>query len=120
MLNALIGALSSWPLTAHVWTWLRSRWWVGLPVGGALVAGTVFFLAVDSTGCSSRDEVTARVASLSADLQQAAANGKMTVETMASNIRRMNEAAIAYGADEDHQAYCNALDKQRDELELDK
>ena len=56
--------------------------------------------------------------SVSADMQVAAQQGKMTVEELASTTRRVNEAATAYATTGDRGAYCQALDATRVDMKL--
>jgi hypothetical protein len=82
---------------------------LGLAGTVALAALIGTLLIVDKRGCGSRDDVVARVADVSSRLQQAAAQGQIKVEELASGIKRLNEASTRYEADKDHQAYCDAL-----------
>jgi hypothetical protein len=84
---------------------------VAAAVGVAVVAAGAAFWFAGSSGCSSHDDVTARVAVVSSALQEKAAQGKLSVEELAGGIKRVNEAATAYETTKDAQAYCEALDK---------
>lgn len=99
--------------------WMSWRW----AVPAAIAAGVVLTTAVVSvwnsaSGCSSREDVSARVATLSSDLQQSATAGTMSVTVLAANVRRMNDLATAYETSGDHRRYCDDLDKLRGELAL--
>lgn len=91
-----------------------------IAIGAALAIVAIgiasFLLAGASRGCSSREDVTARVSLVSSELQQAAAQGKIKVEQLAGGIRRMNAAANTYNTTQDHQAYCDALDEIGEEF----
>ena len=93
-------------------------------IGGGIVAVALalaaLWLAAGDRGCSSRAEVEARVALVSSNLQQAAAQGEITVERLADSVKRLNAAATTYEATQDHQAYCQALDALRSEVDLRK
>jgi hypothetical protein len=66
-----------------------------------------------ATGCSSRADVEARVADVTADLQGQASRGEISLVTLANRIKRINEAAKAYERDADAQTYCDALSDMR-------
>jgi len=83
----------------------------------AALALAALFIWSGGFGCTSRDDVTARVAEVSANLQQAAAQGKITVEELATGIRRLNAAATLYQGNSDHGAYCTALGELSDDYE---
>jgi hypothetical protein len=85
--------------------------YIALGLAGAIALAAVIgtFLIVGKRGCGSRDDVVARVADVSSRLQQAAAQGQIKVEELASGIKQLNEASTRYEADKDHQAYCDAL-----------
>ena len=109
--HALIGATTSYVLFG------RRLGRTAAGIGALLVAvGVMSYLGLGARGCSSRDDVTARVATVSSGLQQAAAQGKITVERLADGIKRLNAAATAYEGTQDHQAYCSALDALSGEL----
>jgi hypothetical protein len=74
----------------------------------AIVLSIVMF--ADVRGCSTREDVTARVSAVSSQLQQAAAQGKLKLEELAAGIKQVNDAATAYETTKDAQAYCEALD----------
>lgn len=96
----------------------RARWIAG--IGASVVVLLVvagLFLATRG-GCSSRDDVIARVELVSSAFQEAAAQGRIKVEDLASGVKRMNEAATAYESSGDHEAYCDALDALSDEFKL--
>lgn len=90
---------------------------IAIAVGVVLVpvVASALYLGADH-GCASRDEVAARVAGVASELQQAASQGKITIEQLADGIRRLNAAATAYDASQDHAAYCEAVDALRGEL----
>lgn len=75
-----------------------------------IVALSVFGLRA-ARGCGSRADVEARVALVSSQLQEAAAQGKLSVAKLAEGIKRLNEASTAYNANADHQAYCQVLNE---------
>lgn len=97
-----------------LWRRLSSRQQI---VGGAFAALLLIaFLYIGvgrARGCSSRADVEARVALVSSQLQEAAAQGKLSVEKLAEGIKRLNEASTAYNASSDHQAYCEVLNELR-------
>jgi hypothetical protein len=99
--------------------WVQFRWMVpaGVAATAIVVAGGVSIYGYAS-GCASREDATVRVGAMSSELQQAAASGKMSVETLAGNVRRMNELATAYESSGDHRGYCDDLEKLRGELAL--
>lgn len=83
----------------------------GAVAGLIVLAGVALYLSGGGgRGCSSREDVTARVAEVSSQLQQVAAQGKMTVEHLADGVKKLNAAATAYETTQDHQAYCESLD----------
>lgn len=86
----------------------RSRWIV---TGAALtfVCVIAFTSYRAASGCSSRADVELRVADVTADLQSKASRGEISLITLASRIKRINEAAKAYERDADAQNYCDAL-----------
>jgi hypothetical protein len=75
----------------------------------ALVLLIAFTSYQAATGCSSRADVEARVADVTADLQAQASRGEISLVTLANRIKRINEAAKAYERDADAQTYCDAL-----------
>jgi hypothetical protein len=78
---------------------------------GALALGLITLYGIStSRSCSSRADVEARVALVSAQLQEAGAQGKLSVEELGQSIKRINQAAAAYDTSHDHQVYCSALD----------
>lgn len=84
-----------------------------------LVVGAALWLFVGgSGGCGSDDDAKAKALALSADMQAAAQQGKMTIEELASTTRRVNEAATAYTSTSDRHAYCEALDTVRTDMKL--
>jgi hypothetical protein len=90
-----------------------------LMLGGAVaivVIALSFWLYSGRGGCSSRADIEARVQALAGEAQQAASQGKINVEELASRIKRMNEAASAYETSKDAQAYCEALGKLQAEF----
>lgn len=89
---------------------LRSKLAGGVAMVAVVAIGAYFAFGL-GRGCYSRDDVTARVAIVSSGLQQAAAQGKLKIEALAVGIKRMNEAASAYNANNDQAAFCNALDQ---------
>jgi hypothetical protein len=92
-----------------------------IAAGGAAavaVAAVTLFAIGSGRGCSSRDDVTARVSVVSSALQEAAAQGRLKVEELATNIKRLNTAATAYDTTQDHQTYCDALDALSEDLRL--
>lgn len=102
---------------ARLATWsLRTKLIAG--GGAALVALVALWFAVGGRGCASRDDVEARVALVSSGLQQAAAQGALKIDQLATGVKRLNAAATAYEADKDAGAFCEALDKLSDEFEL--
>jgi hypothetical protein len=98
-------------LRATLSTLTSRQRYVAIGAIGALAIAAVIatFLVVGKRGCGSRDDVVARVADVSSRLQQAATQGQIKVEELASGIKRLNEASTRYEADKDHQAYCDAL-----------
>jgi len=86
----------------------RGRWIV---TGAALtfVCVIAFTSYQAASGCSSRADVELRVADVTADLQSQASRGEISLITLASRIKRINEAAKAYERDENAQGYCDAL-----------
>jgi len=106
---------SPWILRARLF-WLslseRNRW---IASGAALVL--ILLIAVTSyqaaTGCSSRADVEARVADVTADLQAQASRGEISLVTLANRIKRINEAAKDYERDANAQPYCDALSSLR-------
>lgn len=98
---------------------INSRLAGTVAVGIVLLAGAaIWFGSNTGRGCSSHDNVIARVAVVSSDLQQAAASEKMTVERLAEGIKRLNTAATSYESMQDHQAYCDALDTLSRDFQL--
>jgi hypothetical protein len=87
---------------------VRNRW-----IASGAVLALVLLIAFTSyqaaTGCSSRADVEARVADVTADLQAQASRGEISLVTLANRIKRINEAAKAYERDADAQTYCDAL-----------
>ena len=81
-----------------------------------LVLAAGYFGYRTTQSCSSRADVEARVALVSSELQDAAAQGKLSVEKLAEGIKRLNEASTAYNANNDHQAYCGVLNELRGEF----
>jgi hypothetical protein len=69
-------------------------------------------------GCSSREDVIARVSIVSSRLQEAAAQGRIKVDRLAEGVKQVNAAATAYESNKDHQAYCDALDQVSEEFDL--
>ena len=111
----LRAAVAPWIMRARLfWASLsvRNRW----IVTGAAV-GLTLFVAITSyqaaTGCSSRADVEARVANVTADLQAQASRGEISLVTLANRIKRINEAAKAYERDANAQTYCDALSGSR-------
>jgi hypothetical protein len=94
--------------------------WIAIAgaVGVVLIAMVAYFVAGGTRGCSSREDVIARVGRVSSGLQEAAAQGRIKVENLASGIKRMNEASTAYEKSGDHGAYCEALDTIGTEFQL--
>src|SRR5262249_6675585 len=90
----------------------------GLGAIAIVVAAGACFVFASGRGCSTRDNVTARVALVSSRLQAAAAQGKIKIEDLATGIRRLNGAATTYNANADHAAYCAELDKLSDDYKL--
>ena len=87
---------------------VRNRW---IATGAALaLAFLILFTSYQAaTGCSSRADVEARVADVTADLQAQASRGEISLVTLANRIKRINEAAKAYERDAKDQLYCDAL-----------
>lgn len=87
---------------------VRNRW-----IASGATLALVLLVSVTSyqaaTGCSSRADVEARVADVTADLQAQASRGEISLVTLANRIKRINEAAKAYERDADTQTYCDAL-----------
>lgn len=96
----------------------RARWIAGIGAGAVMLLVVAGLFLATRGGCSSRDDVIARVGLVSSSLQEAAAQGRIKVETLASGVKRMNEAATAYETSGDHQAYCDALDTLNAEYDL--
>jgi len=100
-----------WIMRARLF-WLslsvRNRW---IASGAALTL--LLLIAFTSyqraTGCSSRADVEARVADVTADLQAQASRGEISLVTLANRIKRINEAAKAFERDASAQTYCDAL-----------
>ena len=69
----------------------------------------VVLFATGGAGCGNRTDVEARVASISAALQEAAAQGRITPQELAARIVRVNSAATAYETSKDASAFCEAL-----------
>ena len=107
-----VGALfSPWIMRARLF-WLslsaRNRW-IASGAALALVLLIAFTSYQVATGCSSRADVEARVADVTADLQAQASRGEISLVTLAGRIKRINDAAKAYERDADAQTYCDAL-----------
>ena len=94
------------------------RWIAGASAVAVIVIVVGLFM-LGRGGCWSRNDVTARVSVASSGLQQAAAQNKITIEQLATGIRRLNAAATSYETTKDHQAYCDALDGLMEEYTLD-
>lgn len=97
----------------------RARWIAAACAAGILLLSVVAYFLVTARGCSSRENVTARVSLLSSGLQEAAAQNRIKVEELAAGIRRLNAAATTFEATKDHQAYCEALDELTDDYKLE-
>ena len=84
----------------------------------ALMVGALSLILSGSVagGCSSREDVTARVAEVSSRLQSEAAQGRMTVEQLAEGIKKLNAAATTYETSHDHQGYCESLEGLQKEI----
>ncbi|MEQ1756505.1 MAG: hypothetical protein ABL973_20480 [Micropepsaceae bacterium] len=87
--------------------------------GGAfvLVLAVSYFGYRSARGCSSREAVEDRVALITAELQQAASEHRITIPELADRIKRVNDAANAYIVSHDPQAYCDVLNTLRAETE---
>lgn len=100
-----------WVMRAQLF-WLslsmRNRW---IASGAALAMAliVVFTSYHAATGCSSRADVEARLADVTADLQAQASRGEISLVTLANRIKRINEAAKFYEQGADAQTYCDAL-----------
>ena len=101
-----------------LWIMRARMFWLSLSVRNRWIASgatlaLVVLVSVTSyqaaTGCSSRADVEARVADVTADLQAQASRGGISLVTLANRIKRINEAAKVYERDANAQAYCDAL-----------
>lgn len=103
-------------------TLLRTRPQRGWQLSAVLVVAVGIVggvsLCSSTSGCSSRDAAAATVAALSSELQQAASAGQLSIDTLAGNMRRMNELAAVYESSGDVRTYCEGLDQLRDEFAL--
>lgn len=107
-------------LRASVADWSSRRRYLAIGLAGALVIAAVIatLLIASKRGCGSREDVVARVSIVSSRLQEAAAQGQIKVDELASGIKRLNEASTRYEADKDHQAYCDALQSISGDFQL--
>jgi type II secretory pathway component PulM len=90
---------------------------IALAGTGVFVIALVAWLFAGGRPCGERPDVEARVATLSASLQAEAAAGKISIEELASRIKRLNAAATAFEASKDLPKYCEALDLLGEEFE---
>jgi hypothetical protein len=74
----------------------RLRWIAAIGAGVVVLLVVAGLMLANRVGCSSRDDVIARVGLVSSGFQEAAAQGRIKVEDLASGVKRMNEAATAY------------------------
>lgn len=74
-----------------------------------VVALGAFWSAVGDRGCSSREDVEARVALVSSRLQHITTQGTLSTDRLAAAVKRMNAAATTYEVDKDATAFCVAL-----------
>lgn len=86
--------------------------------GAAGIAAVALSFGI-SEDCSARTDVEARVALTSSTLQQAAAQGALSVDRLADGVKRLNAAATAYETDKDAAAFCAALDKLAEDFDLE-
>lgn len=100
-------------LTALLSRWnalsLRGRM---MAAGGVVAAGLLLLLLFAGGGrsCGTRADVEARVAAVSAALQESAAQGRINTQELAARIKRLNGAATDFETSKDLSAYCEALD----------
>jgi hypothetical protein len=83
-----------------------------------VVGAALWWFVGGSAGCSSDDDAKGKALALSADMQAAAQQNKMTIEQLSETTRSINAAATAYTAANDRGAYCEALDKIRGDMKL--
>ncbi len=83
-----------------------------LALGGAgvLVLALGFAAFTGGRSCGERADVEARVAELTSAMQADAAAGKITIEVLASRVKKVNAAATAFETSKDLGAFCAALD----------
>ena len=80
---------------------------------GALVLVLALLASTRSSACSTHADVEARVADLTSELQQAAANGSLSLDELAERIKRINAAATLFDRNKDAAAHCEALERLR-------
>ncbi len=90
-------------------TSLRTRIVVGAGLG-VVVAVAITRALGSGPACNDRAAVEARVASLSALLQESATQGRINTQELAARIKRLNAAATDFETGKDLAAYCEALD----------
>jgi hypothetical protein len=86
----------------------------------ATALGTAIFLLaltacgdVTGGGCSSGEDVAAKVTSLTEDLKKAQDAGKLDAAQAGDIGARIMSAGTKFGAEKNHRAYCQALDDIR-------
>jgi hypothetical protein len=88
-------------------------------VAAVLVAGAALWWFVGaSASCSSDDAAKAKALALSADMQAAAQQNKMTIEPLSETTRSINAAATTYTSTNDRGACCEAPDQIRADMKL--
>ena len=80
---------------------------------GALALTLAAVLSTGSSTCATHADVEARVADLTGELQQAAANGNLSLDDLAERIKRINAAATLFDRNTDAAAHCEALERLR-------
>lgn len=73
----------------------------------AIIGG--WLLLAGRSGCTDRADAEARVAAVTAALQESAASGKITTQELAARIVRVNSAATAYEQTKDDTTFCETL-----------
>jgi hypothetical protein len=79
----------------------------------ALALALAVVASTPGTTCATHADVEARVAHLTSELQQAAANGNLSLDELAERIKRINAAATLFDSSKDAAAHCEALERLR-------
>ncbi len=82
----------------------------------AVAMAGVAMVVSGGRSCGERADVEARVAEITSAMQADAASGKITVEELASRVKKVNAAATQFETAKDLGAYCEALDTLSNEF----